>query len=54
MIPDIEKQSTQDIKEFQETKLKDVLQYVSQNSPYYQRMFKNIKFQFPKSIHLKI
>ncbi len=41
MIPDIEKQSSLKIKAFQEEKLKEVLQYVNQNSPFYQRLFKS-------------
>src|SRR5690554_298691 len=40
MIPEIEKASTQDIKTFQEDKLKDLLQYLNTQSPYYKRVFK--------------
>ncbi|MFV0573291.1 MAG: phenylacetate--CoA ligase family protein [Xanthomarina gelatinilytica] len=40
MIPKIEQASSQDIKRFQEEKLKDLLQYLNKNSPYYQRIFK--------------
>ncbi|WP_033960374.1 phenylacetate--CoA ligase family protein [Psychroserpens jangbogonensis] len=40
MIPDIEKQSNAKVKAFQEERLGDVLQYVNQNSPFYQRLFK--------------
>ncbi|MDX1316632.1 MAG: phenylacetate--CoA ligase family protein, partial [Xanthomarina gelatinilytica] len=40
MIPKIEQASSQDIKRFQEEKLKDLLQYLNKNSPYYQGIFK--------------
>lgn len=40
MIPEIEKKSLSEIKLFQESKLKEMLQYVSENSPFYKRMFK--------------
>ncbi|WP_282159849.1 phenylacetate--CoA ligase family protein [Ulvibacterium marinum] len=40
MIPEIEKASLEDIKAFQEEKLKEVLCYVQEKSPYYQRLFK--------------
>lgn len=39
MIPDIEQKSTAHIKAFQEEKLKTTLQYVSEHSPYYKRLF---------------
>nr|MBP9848699.1 AMP-binding protein [Flavobacterium sp.] len=39
MIPHIEKQTTAEIKAFQELKLQEVLQYVSANSVYYQNLF---------------
>mgnify|MGYP003542274809 FL=1 len=39
MIPHIEKQTTAEIKIFQELKLQEVLQYVSANSVYYQNLF---------------
>ena len=39
MIPEIEKQSISKIKEFQEQKLKEVLQYVNENSLFYSRLF---------------
>ena len=39
MIPHIEKQTTAEIKTFQELKLQEVLQYVSANSVYYQNLF---------------
>ncbi len=41
MIPDIEKQSNAKVKAFQEEKLRNVLQYVNQNSQFYQRLFKD-------------
>jgi phenylacetate-CoA ligase len=40
MIPEIEKASLEDIKVFQEEKLKEVLCYVQEKSPYYKRLFK--------------
>ncbi|MEO6347316.1 MAG: AMP-binding protein [Aquaticitalea sp.] len=40
MIPEIETKSEQDIKEFQEVKLKEALGYLSEQSPFYQRLFK--------------
>src|SRR5690554_4893437 len=40
MIPEIEKASAQDIKAFQEEKLRDLLQYLNTHSPYYKRVFK--------------
>lgn len=40
MIPDIETKSTEEIKAFQEAKLKVALDYLSKNSPFYQRHFK--------------
>jgi phenylacetate-CoA ligase len=39
MIPHIEKQTTAEIKTFQELKLQGVLQYVNANSGYYQNLF---------------
>ncbi|WP_417856032.1 phenylacetate--CoA ligase family protein [Xanthomarina gelatinilytica] len=39
MIPKIEQASSQDIKRFQEEKLKDLLQYLNSHSPYYKRVF---------------
>ncbi len=39
-IPDIELQSKKQIKIFQEEKLKELLHYLSQRSPFYQRLFK--------------
>lgn len=40
MIPEIELQSVEEIKAFQEKKLKEVLAYLSEHSVYYQRVFK--------------
>lgn len=40
MIPEIEKASKERIKMFQEEKLKQLLANLEQNSPYYQRLFK--------------
>ncbi|MBS7230412.1 AMP-binding protein [Flavobacterium psychroterrae] len=39
MIPLIEKDSLEQIKNFQEQKLAELLQYISQNSPFYKRLF---------------
>ncbi|MFL0353004.1 phenylacetate--CoA ligase family protein [Xanthomarina sp. GH4-25] len=50
MIPEIEKASTQDIKTFQEYKLKELLQYLNTHSPYYNRMFKEQNIDI-RSIH---
>jgi len=43
MIPAIEKASVQEIKKFQEGKLKELLVYLSEHSPYYKAMFANNK-----------
>lgn len=43
MIPAIEKASVQEIKQFQEEKLKELLVYLSEHSPYYKAMFANEK-----------
>lgn len=40
MIPEIEKASSHDIKTFQEFKLKDLLTYLNNKSPFYSRLFK--------------
>lgn len=40
MIPEIEKKISHEIKAFQEQKLKELLQYVSKHSGYYQQVFK--------------
>ena len=39
MIPEIELKPLHEIKQFQEEKLYELLQYLSENSPYYKRMF---------------
>lgn len=39
MIPLIEKDSLEEIKNFQEQKLVELLEYISQNSPFYKRLF---------------
>jgi phenylacetate-CoA ligase len=39
MIPEIEKASTKEIKAFQENELKKLLQYLKENSTFYQRVF---------------
>lgn len=41
MIPEIEKASIKEIKNFQESKLKDLLAYLNTKSPYYSRLFKD-------------
>lgn len=41
MIPEIETKSTAEIKAFQEVKLKVALEYLSKNSPFYQRHFEH-------------
>lgn len=43
MIPEIEKGTAAEIKAFQEVKLKEVITYVSEKSPYYRRVFRNYK-----------
>jgi len=40
MIPEIERASPEEIQAFQEERLKEVLGYVQEKSPYYQRLFK--------------
>lgn len=39
MIPEIEKENPAFIKKFQEKKLKNLLQYLEKNSPFYQKLF---------------
>ena len=39
MIPEIEKSSSTEIKSFQETKLKEMLHFINENSPFYKRFF---------------
>jgi phenylacetate-CoA ligase len=43
MIPEIEKATAAEIKAFQEDKLKELISYVSEKSPYYRRVFRNYK-----------
>lgn len=52
MIPEIEKSSLVEIKSFQEEKLKELLQYLNSNSPFYQRFFKehNIEISAIKTL----
>ncbi len=52
MIPEIERASTAEIKNFQEEMLKETLQYLSEKSPFYQRFFKanNIKVSEIKTL----
>lgn len=45
MIPEIEKASQEEIKAFQEEKLKDMLQYLNENSPFYKRFFEENDIQ---------
>ena len=45
MIPEIELKSSQEIKKFQEDKLKKLLYYLKDNSTYYQRVFKRQNIQ---------
>ena len=40
LYPSIEKSYIQEIKAFQEKKLKEVLQYLEENSPFYQKLFR--------------
>lgn len=43
MIPEIEQAAPEIIKAFQEDKLKELIGYLSEQSPYYRRVFKNYK-----------
>lgn len=45
MIPEIEFKSIDEIKKFQETKLKELLSYVSNNSTYYKNIFSKNKIE---------
>lgn len=45
MIPEIEKASREEIKTFQEIKLKETLHYLKENSPYYKRFFNEHNIQ---------
>lgn len=46
MIPAIEKASLQEIKQFQEQKLKETLVYLSENSPFYKALFAKEQIDF--------
>ena len=50
MIPEIEKASSERIKVFQEDKLKELMVYLQENSPYYQRLFEEYKIE-PQQIN---
>ena len=45
MIPEIEQATSAEIETFQVEKLKELMAYVGQNSPYYRRVFKNFKIR---------
>lgn len=45
LFPLIEKSSIQDIKKFQEEKLRELLKYLESNSPFYQKLFKENNIQ---------
>lgn len=45
LYPSIEKSSSQEIKTFQEEKLKELLKYLENHSPFYQRLFKENNVQ---------
>ena len=45
MIPEIEKATKKEIKVFQEIKLKEMLNYLNENSPFYKRFFKENSIQ---------
>ena len=53
MIPEIEKASTEDIKIFQEEKLKETLHYLSEKSPFYQRLFAENNIQISEILTLE-
>lgn len=48
IIPSIEKDSLENISLFQEQKLKELLHYLEQNSPYYKRIFKEQNIDLSK------
>jgi len=50
---DIEYQSPEVIKTFQEAKLHEALQYLQQHSPYYKRMFDSYRVNIDKITHLE-
>lgn len=43
MIPEIEKAAYKEIRAFQEGKLKELINYIGEKSPYYRRIFRNYK-----------
>ena len=51
MIPEIEKGTVAEIKTLQESKLKELINYVAENSPYYRRVLETIKSVLQTSIH---
>ena len=53
MTEDIEFQSAEAIKDFQEQKLRDALAYLAANSPYYQRMFSRCRIDIDKIRHIE-
>lgn len=53
MIPEIEKATTDEIKAFQEDKLKETLQYLNINSPFYKRFFKENNLRVSEIITLE-
>ena len=53
MTEDIEFQSVEAIKDFQEQKLRDALAYLAANSPYYQRMFSRCRIDIDKIRHIE-
>jgi len=53
MTEDIEFQSAEAIKEFQEEKLHEALRYLEANSPYYQRMFSSFGIDVSNIRHLE-
>lgn len=48
MIPEIEKASQEEIKTFQEEKLKNMLQYINNKSPFYKRFFNDNNIEISK------
>ena len=53
MTEDIEFQSPEAIKDFQELKLREALAYLAANSPYYQRMFSRCGIDIDKIRHIE-
>ena len=53
MTEDIEFQSAEAIKDFQEQKLREALAYLAANSPYYQRMFSRCRIDIDKIRHIE-